>query len=43
MEMSAAINHHIYIVSYGGFGHVVQGIRKQAVIKEYNPAKPAIV
>jgi hypothetical protein len=41
MEMSAAIHHHIYIVSYGGFGQVIRGIRKQAVIKEYHPLKPA--
>ncbi|MCX6682721.1 MAG: hypothetical protein NTY71_07040 [Methanoregula sp.] len=43
MDLTAAIDHHIYIVSYGGFGHVVRGIRKQVVIKEYHPMKPAVV
>jgi hypothetical protein len=43
MDMTTAIDHHIYIVSYGGFGHVVKGIRKQAVIKEFHPMKPTVV
>jgi len=43
MDLTTAIDHHIYIVSYGGFGHVIRGIRRQVVIKEYHPIKPAVV
>ncbi len=42
LDMTTVIARHIYVVTYRGFGRVIGGDQRHAVIKEYHTVGPAI-